>query len=573
MKKSFSIKAAALCMAAVLLFAIFPPLSAKAAVPEKVRIGLYYTDTSAGVNTAQTIFDVSAAAGLSIGFSTNDNFTEIYKETGSSKIYIRKDAFYYNNGTTLKEYTSSNDANAASAKEKYGPYHIKIGSDFPDAPSAEAQASTYRQAGIPAAIAYNDCWQVWAYSFTDEASAKEQITQLIPVLGEIGYTVTVPSSKGIVAVNSQYQPLCYFNSNTAYFWIKPDPKNNPLILDIKGNKYRGALEVKRLSNSDMTVINVVAINEYLYGSVPGEIGGKSPAEAIKAQAVAAKMYAVNNMGKHSKVGFDLCATTNCQVYKGYSAEVQSCNDAIDNVADKIITYNGKPAQVFYFASSGGRTEDVKNVWGSSYPYLVSVEDKYEKIYTWTKTLSASDVKSIIGNIGNILGISITKTAPSGRVTELTVKGDRSSKPANYTLEKTRTVFGLKSQLYTISTDADVYAVTAYNAPTVTAAAGAGINASAVQSAAPEPKVIQLGDKKVISASGTGTFKSSNNKVTILGANGVTNKVTLVPENYTFTGKGYGHAVGMSQEGAIGMAKAGFTYDAILTHYFPGTKIE
>jgi stage II sporulation protein D len=573
MKKSFLKKAAALCMTAVLLLAILPSFNAEAAVPVKIRIGLYYTDTSAGVNTAQTFFDVSAPAGLSIGFSTNDNFTEIYKETGSSKIYIRKDAYYYNNGTTLKEYTSSSDSNAASAKEKYGPYHIKIGSDFTDAQSAETQALAYRQAGIPAAIAYNDSWQVWAYSFTDEASAKEQITKLIPILGEVGYAVIEPSTRGIVAVNSQYQPLCYFSSNTSYFWVKPNPENSPSIIDIKGSKYRGALEVKRLTGSDMTVINIVTVNEYLYGNVPCEIGGKSPAEAIKAQAVAAKMFAVNNMGRHSKTGFDICATTNCQVYKGYSAEIQSCNDAIDQVADKIITYNGKPAQVFYFASSGGRTEDVKNVWGSSYPYLVSVEDKYEKIYTWTKTLSASDVKSIVGNIGNILGISITKTAPSGRVTELSVKGDRSSKPTNYTLERTRTIFGLKSQLYTISTDADVYTVTAYNASVVTAAAGAGVDASTVKSTAPEPKMIQLGDKKVISAAGTGTFKSSNNKVTILGANGVTNKVTLVPENYTFAGKGYGHAVGMSQEGAIGMAKAGFTYDAILTHYFQGTKIE
>lgn len=574
MIKSFWKKAAALCMTAVMLLAIYPSFNAEAAVPEKIRIGLYYTDSSVGVNTAQTFFDVSAAAGLSVGFMKDDCFTEIYKVAGSSSIYIRKDAYYYNNGTTLKEYTPAVATDPVlAASEKYGPYHIKIGSDYPDALSAEAQASMYRQTGIPAVIAYNNSWQVWAYSFVDEASAQKQIANLIPMMGDAGYTVIMPSTKGIVAVNSQYQPLCYFNSNVAYFWVKPAPENSPSILDIKGKKYRGALEVKRLSNSDMTVINVVAMNEYLYGNVPGEIGGKSPAEAIKAQAVAAKMYAINSMGKHSKTGFDLCATTNCQVYKGYSAEVQSCNDAIDQVADKIITYNGKPALVYYFASSGGRTEDVKNVWNQSYPYLVSVEDKYEKIYTWTKTLSAADVKSVVGSIGNILGISITKTAESGRVTQLAVKGDRSSKPAYFEREKTRVIFGLKSQLYTISTDADVYATTAYNTSAVTAAAGAGVDAAVTQSAVPERKVIQLGDKKVISANGIGNFASSNNKVTILGANGATNKVTLVPENYTFSGKGYGHAVGMSQEGAIGMAKAGLTYDVILTHYFQGTKIE
>lgn len=574
MNKGFFKKVTALCMAAVMLLTVSPLFKADAAVPDKIRIGLYYKDTSVSVNTAQTFFNVSAAAGLCIGFMKDDFFNEIYKVTGSSSIYVRKDAYYYNDGSTVKEYNpTSNTDTAIADREKYGPYHIKIGSDYTDALTAEAQASLYRQMGIPAAIAYNDSWQVWAYSFINETAAQEQIAKLIPMIGEMGYTITVPSPNGIVAVNEQYQPLCYFNSSIANFWVKPAPENSPSVFKIKGTPYRGALEIKRLSGSDMTVINVVSMNEYLYGNVPCEIGGKSPAEAIKAQTVAAKMYILNSMGKHSKTGFDLCATTHCQVYKGYSAEIQSCNNAIDQVADKILTYNGKPALTFYFASSGGRTEDVKNVWNSSYPYLTSVEDKYEKIYTWTKTLSASDVKSIVGNIGNIIGISITKTAESGRVTQLAVKGDRSSNPAYFDRERTRGIFGLKSQLYTISTDADVYATTAYNVSAVTAAAGGGVDASAMQYAVPEPKVIQLGDKKVISASGTGSIKSSNNKVTILGANGATSKATLVPENYTFTGKGNGHAVGMSQEGAIGMAKAGITYDVILTHYFQGTKIE
>ena len=91
--------------------------------------------------------------------------------------------------------------------------------------------------------------------------------------------------------------------------------------------------------------------------------------------------------------------------------------------------------------------------------------------------------------------------------------------------------------------------------------------------ATEPVKTQLGGKKVATASGVKTVSGVGNKVTIVGADGVVNKAAVVPETYTFTGKGWGHAVGMSQEGAIGMAKAGMTYEDIIMHYFQGTKVE
>lgn len=626
MTKYLNKKAAALFIAITIFLTTSTISMGTYQIPTSVRVGLYYKDTS--TNTALSIFNVSAAAGLQIGFSKDNSFTEMYREASSSTLYVRKDAYYYNSGDLLKEYNpATTSADSIASFAKYGPYHIKIGNDYPDAASAGAQAAAYRLMGIQAYIVYVDTWQVWAGSNVDEASAQADLPSLRAKLGEVGYVVVPPSANRIVLTNAQYQPLCIFGSNGSYFQLRPAPENNPPILNIKEKLYRGALEVRRLETSDMTVINVVSMQEYLYGNVPAEIGGRSPVEAIKAQAIASKMYAINNMGKHGKMGFDLCATTSCQVYKGYSSEVAECNSAIDEVKDKIITYDNKPAgYIFYFASSGGRTEDVRNVWGSSYPYLVSVEDKYEKIYAWTKTLRASDIKSKLPQLGNILGISITKTAESGRVTQLAVRGTSRSDPAFYALEKTRTLFSLDSQLYTITTDADVYTASLSYAPAVTASASAestiaaasnitvqgnlyatstessttvdsalttesaaSINsASTTESAITSeptishavtlpaisaPQKTQLGGKKVITASGVTSLTASNNKVTILGSDGKIKKATLVPETYTFTGKGWGHAVGMSQEGAIGMGKAGIKYDAILTHYFQGTKIE
>lgn len=520
-------------------------------IPETIKVGLYYSDTSAHVNTAVSSFTVNAAAGLSFGFFKGNVFTEIYKEPSGNILSVRKDAYFTNVNGAFKEY---DPGKSTPDGEKTGPFHIILGKDYPDLAGANLKIQEYLQKGIISYPAYVGSWQVWTGFFTDQQAAQTYTTNnILPVLGEGTYEVVMPTANRIAVFDASNKPLCLFGDGTSFFRIKPAPENNPCIFSVNGSKYRGSLEVRRLAESDLTVINVVSLQEYLYGNVPPEIGGKSHPEALKAQALASKMYAISNIGKHGKTGFDLCATTGCQVYKGYSVEIASCNAAIDGVKDKVITYNGKLAsQIYYFASSAGRTEDVVNVWGQSVPYLKSVEDKYEPIYSWTKTLRASDINTQIPSIGHVLGMSILNVSESGRVTKLAVRGDKKSDPVEYKLNSCRTVFSLNSQLYTITSDADIYAAS---------------NPSA-------PVKVQLGGKKVVSSSSSiKTISSSNNKVYVLGASGKKKTVALVPETYIFSGKGWGHAVGMSQEGARSMGKAGINYNDIIMHYFPGTKVE
>jgi stage II sporulation protein D len=220
-------------------------------------------------------------------------------------------------------------------------------------------------------------------------------------------------------------------------------------------------------------------------------------------------------------------------------------------------YNDKVAQVFYFSSSGGRTEDAKNVWGSDFPYLKSVEDKHESgdswNYTWEVAYSADKIKQIMlgsnHDIGDILSIEISEVSEAGRVTELIIHGNKGQRIL--TNSATRTVLGqLKSQWYNIETDADLYVM----------------NKSQIDKA-------QLANKKVITSSGIQTIPMQSSKMTILGAGSQKNTVSTVPINYTFSGRGWGHAVGMSQEGAKGMAIAGYKYDDILMHYFQGTQVK
>ena len=207
MTKNICRKIVFLFIAVSLLLSSVPVSADNNLIPPAVRVGLYYKDSS--VNTAMSIFDVSAAAGLQAGFFINNSFTEIYRETGASLLYVRKDEYYYNDGGALKEFNLS-DAAASSitAPQKYGPYHIKLGNDFPDAASAGAQAALYRQSGVQAYIAYADAWQVWAGSYTDEAAALNDTANIRTVLGEIGYIIIPPSANRIVLINSQFQPPC-----------------------------------------------------------------------------------------------------------------------------------------------------------------------------------------------------------------------------------------------------------------------------------------------------------------------------------------------------------------------------
>lgn len=527
-------------------------------VPEKIRIGLFFSDTSVhSVNTAVSYFSVNSGKGLRVGFVKDGIFNHIYEGLISNDIIIRKDSHFVKNNNVLKEYNPSTETSIKG--NKIGPYHIKIGGNYTSLSTANAKLKEIKEKKVPAYIAFIDSWQIWTGAYPDKKTAEADVKNNIAAkLGSVKLSIMEPSGKRIVAESENGDILAVFESSSAYFQIRPSEANAQYALKLNGMLYRGDIEVRRYQGSDMTVINIVPLQQYLYGVLPGEIEASSHPEALKAQAVAARTYTINNIGKHSNLGFDLCNTTGCQVYKGLSAEAQSTNKAVDDTKGKIVTYNGKPAQVFYFSSSGGRTEDVQYVWGSKIPYLKSVEDKYESgkswNYTWESTYTADEIKQIMlkrnYNLGDILNITIADVSPVGRVTELIIEGTRDERV--YMKGACRSVLSnLHSQWYTISTDADIM----------------------TKAFDKKPENTRLVGKAVVTASGTKVIGASKKSISVLGAGGKKKTVPTIPTTYKFTGRGWGHAVGMSQEGAKGMAKAGFKYDKILMHYFQGTKVE
>ncbi len=151
------------------------------------------------------------------------------------------------------------------------------------------------------------------------------------------------------------------------------PAHPGAFLELDGRPYRGYLEIALNASSALTVTDVVNLEDYLRGVVPAELSPEAfpEKEALKAQAIAARTYAVKRRGQFEAEGYDLCATPSCQVYRGVAAERLLSNAAVAETAGEILTFDGKPVEALYTSTCGGRTENAENVFSQKEPYLVS----------------------------------------------------------------------------------------------------------------------------------------------------------------------------------------------------------
>ena len=311
------------------------------------------------------------------------------------------------------------------------------------------------------------------------------------------------------------------------------------FLKIEGNAYRGDCQLV-LKDGKMTVINKLPTEEYLYSVLGKEMSPSWPIEALKAQAICARTYAVRNWNKFSSYGFNLCTTTVSQVYGGIATESERTIDAVNQTSGQLLKYNGQVAEALFFASDGGYTADAKYVWGGSVPYLTAKEDPYEvnstaSYGTWTVTLSAEEVaqklldRSI--NIGRIKNVRVTGE-DNHTVYEVEIVGDNGTYSVKN--DSVRTLFGLKSQYFTIDAK--------------------GGNSGTI-------------------AENWSLFRKNAYEYYVNGDFGIFADGLPSAGSFTFNGRGYGHRVGMSQCGARDMALMGFSAYKILDFYYTGTVVE
>ncbi|WP_422485249.1 SpoIID/LytB domain-containing protein [Gudongella sp. DL1XJH-153] len=350
-----------------------------------------------------------------------------------------------------------------------------------------------------------------------------------------------------------------------------DIDDNEHLMIANGKKYRGYIAFIGDRNG-LNVINHLDIESYLYGVVPKEIPAMSGQEALKAQAVAARSYAYSTMTKHAIEGFNVCDTTHCQVYGGYESEHINTNKAVDDTNALVAVYNGNIASTVFHSSSGGHTESSENVWGGKVPYLIGKNDPYSlnsinsnwKVEMDVDLLSEKLISGGI-DIGGINSIDISDKTESGRIIQLVFNG--SSGDAEISGERFRSLLGttnIKSTLFSIeamSTEVEttdnsiLYVASSRRIQTLESEKGSIsiIYADGRIRSSESDTISVIGDKGLVSYKAPEVIDISRGSVVI-------------------SGRGYGHGIGMSQYGAIEMAKEGYDFEEILQYYYTGIEI-
>jgi stage II sporulation protein D len=383
-----------------------------------------------------------------------------------------------------------------------------------------------------------------------------------------------------VEVNSKQDNIPYSGPLIAL----PSDKSDKNVFSFQNRQYRDGITIS-IDNRRLLTVNHVGIEHYLYGVVGREMGNDAPEEALKAQAVASRSYALALQGSGLK--YDLGVNTSTQVYGGYSAEMdfgaERAIQAVDETRGEVIYYkdngNKKIVQAFFHSNAGGYTEDSENVWNESLPYLRGVPspdddyaEKYGEMigqkwasesYRWEKTFSLAEIEEAIKkynegssspiNIGGFQEIILhregrdakSKTV-SGRVTRVELVGTKGK--ANVYRDNIRTLFGLKSTKF------DVIGSTS---KIIVIENGLGERRRLEETTG--LKIIGAGDYLVDSNDINEPFQAitHNGKTVLTGRS----------EKITFKGFGYGHGIGMSQWGAQGMAVKGASYREIIEHYY------
>jgi stage II sporulation protein D len=287
-------------------------------------------------------------------------------------------------------------------------------------------------------------------------------------------------------------------------WIEPN-QNGYVFIDDRW--YRGKTLVASTSTG-ITAVNYVDLDQYLYSVVGSEMGGNWPAEALKAQAVAARSFALYKRKSAANRLFDVVDTVSSQAYKGLGQETANTQVAVKATADQVLTYSGQIIQAVFHSSSGGHTENVEDVWTKFLPYLRGVPDydQTSPVFRWVSNFSRTEISQRLG-VGRVLSITPDRMTQTGRPITLKIVSDRGTRVMD--ADEFRRALKLKSSWVS---------VTPLHSP-----------------------VASIGN---------------------VGA----------PLNFQVEGRGFGHGLGMSQWGAYNLAQKGYKYEQILAYYYTGSKL-
>ncbi len=442
-------------------------------------------------------------------------------------------------------YATSAAAQAATTTETavYGPYGVLI-PDQTTLAAAQMLSAPYWQGGTPAyPILTAQGWGVLVGQYASAAAAQPELAM---VQAQYPTAALYQPSGTELMVQVPSGATSFLAASQSGFTASGDGG----VLSVQGTAYRGSLSFA-LAGTRLQVINTLPLEQYLYGVVPSEMPASWSQAALEAQAVASRSYALFAM-EHVAAGslFDVYGSTLSQAYGGYSAEQPSSSAAVDATANIVMTYQGQVIDAVFSADSGGATENSENVWSAVVPYLRGVDElPGYKPTTWTITLTATQIANLVLNwSGTAIGaleqmvLQGTSQTFSGRPLSVLFEGSQ----GQYTVYKDsiRGLLRLPSTLFTVTTNASV----------------------TVEGADGQTTLPSLAGSVAEGASGVAQMPA---QLSAEGADGQQATYPLAASTYVLHGRGNGHGVGMSQDGAQYMAEQGMTYQQILSHYYTG----
>ena len=362
----------------LLIFTLIPPiLPAQAAGDgsDMLRVGL--THASGALPAANLENNTGYGAGYRFGyFDSSLSFVELARtDSSQTRISMLKSQNLWYGGSGYE--TTSNGGPLV------GCYHIQVPGVYYNYADARNDAEIFN--GFVAWI--DGTYQVRVGSYASSQSAQSALAGMSfngAVVGTSSYGITV------VATGTNRILFQFDGGAGQHFGVMPDVTGAPAPRTwFAGYKYEGGFQYRRMSGGDVTVINVISLDDYTRGVAPYEMGRSWPLEALKAQATCARTYARIQLEvhKHNSKGYDICNTDDCQVYYGMGSNrsdwgpTEVSNQACAETAGMYIWYQGKLAETYYSSSHGGASEEIANVWTNNkagdFPYLCGVIDPYE----------------------------------------------------------------------------------------------------------------------------------------------------------------------------------------------------
>jgi stage II sporulation protein D len=280
-------------------------------------------------------------------------------------------------------------------------------------------------------------------------------------------TGAVPTAPNMVPIPAGTMPRFWLPAMRATRIAPPTGRSYMLVpnqedgtIGLGGKLYRGAMVIHPNAGGNFDVVDYVDIEDYLQSVVPSEMPSGWPLEALKSQAIAARSYAVANMGKHESNGYDLRATNEDQVYLGVGGEAMSTNLAIAQTRGVVMRYQGNVITAYFHSASGGWTESAENVWSKPLPFLRAVADYDDQspYFSWSRSCQTSQIEQNLQRnnrgVGNLLSMLPVSRGESPRVRWLLVTG--TARSLYISGEEARKIFNLPSTCFNVAGSGNSY---------------------------------------------------------------------------------------------------------------------